>query len=199
VSGGEPGTRVSADEPAAERHGPRPVLLHTSGADLSALRAVLAADRVEQVQVDAWGDISTPDVPTVLLLDESVAAATQELASTLCHVPEAVTVVAASDEAERLSRGCDRVVAVLRPDPPAAAAALRVAFRLSAARLGAARMERELARTRSELRELAAVGMALMTERDPDRMPTAQHDDGDGDESAPRRHSLGKRPCLRQN
>jgi HD-GYP domain-containing protein (c-di-GMP phosphodiesterase class II) len=45
-----------------------------------------------------------------------------------------------------------------------------VAFRLSAARLGAARMERELARTRSELRELAAIGMALMTERDPDRL-----------------------------
>ncbi|HKP77458.1 MAG TPA: HD domain-containing phosphohydrolase, partial [Longimicrobiaceae bacterium] len=48
--------------------------------------------------------------------------------------------------------------------------ALRVAFRLSAARLGAARLERELMRTRSELRELAAVGMALMTERDLDRL-----------------------------
>jgi HD-GYP domain-containing protein (c-di-GMP phosphodiesterase class II) len=155
---------------AAERNAPRPVLLHAPGAALGALQGVLAADRVERVRIDSWDDIAAPDVPTVLLLDEGTAAATEGLASILRHVPEAVAVVAASDEAERLAAGCDRVVAVLRPDPAAAAASLRVAFRLSAARLGAARMERELARTRSELRELAAVGMALMTERDPDRL-----------------------------
>ncbi|HEX5724378.1 MAG TPA: HD domain-containing phosphohydrolase, partial [Longimicrobiaceae bacterium] len=34
----------------------------------------------------------------------------------------------------------------------------------------ARRLERELARTRAELRELSGIGMALMTERDPDRL-----------------------------
>ena len=171
MSGGERDAGAAPpDEPAAERQGPRPVLLHAPGAELGALREVLAADRVELVPVDGWDDVAPPEVPTVLLLDESLASATQGLASLLRHVPESVAVVAASDEAERLAAGCDRVVAVLRPDPAAAAAALRAAFRLSAARLGAARMERELARTQSELRELAAVGMALMTERDPDRL-----------------------------
>jgi HD-GYP domain-containing protein (c-di-GMP phosphodiesterase class II) len=167
VGGAEAG---AADEAAAEPRPSRPVLLHAPWAELGGLREVLAADRVERVRVDGWDDIAAPEVPTVLLLDEETAAATQGLASVLRHVPESVAVVAASDEAERLAAGCDRVVAVLRPDPAAAAASLRVAFRLSAARLGAARMERELARTRSELRELAAVGMALMTERDPDRL-----------------------------
>jgi len=169
VSAGEIGVGA-AGEPAVERQPSRPVLLYTPGAELDALREVLAADGVARVRVDGWDDIAAPDVPTVLLLDEETAAATPGLVSLLRHVPESVAVVAASDAAERLAAGADRVVAVLRADPAAAAASLRVAFRLSAARLGAARMERELARTRSELRELAAVGMALMTERDPDRL-----------------------------
>lgn len=161
---------AAADPPAAEREAPRPVLLHGPAADLAALREVLAADRVERVRIDSWDDVAAPETPTVLLLDEALAAETEGLADVLRHVPEAVAVVAASEGAERRAAGSDRVVAVLRADPAAAAAALRVAFRLSAARLGAARMERELARTRSELRELAAVGMALMTERDPERL-----------------------------
>ncbi|MFL5542045.1 MAG: HD domain-containing phosphohydrolase [Longimicrobiaceae bacterium] len=161
---------AAADPPAAEREAPRPVLLHGPGADLAVLRDVLAADRVELVRIDSWDDVAPPEVPTVLLLDEALAAETQALADVLRHVPESVAIVAASAEVERRAAGCDRVVAVLRADPAASAAALRVAFRLSAARLGAARMERELARTRSELRELAAIGMALMTERDPERL-----------------------------
>jgi len=161
---------AAADPPAAEREAPRPVLLHGPGADLAALRDVLAADDVELVRIDSWDDVAAPEVPTVLLLDDALAAETEGLVSVLRHVPESVAIVAASLEAERRAAGCDRVVAVLRVDPAASAASLRVAFRLSAARLGAARMERELARTRSELRELAAVGMALMTERDPERL-----------------------------
>ena len=163
------GTRRKAGTPAAERRDPRPVLLHGPAADLRPLAGVLAADGVREMAFDSWDDVAAPEVPTVLLLDDALAA-TPEAAANLRHVPEAVAIVAASNEAERRAAGCDRVVAVLGADPATAAGALRMAFRLSAARLGAARMERELARTRAELRELAAIGMALMTERDPDRL-----------------------------
>jgi HD-GYP domain-containing protein (c-di-GMP phosphodiesterase class II) len=166
----QPAPAEPSTEAPAERREARPVLLHTASAELGPLRDVLAADRVERVRFDSWDDVATPTVPTVLLLDEATAAATPDLAAVLRHVPEAVAVVAASERAQALAAGCDRVIAVLRPEPAEAASALRVAFRLSAARLGAARMEMELARTRSELRELAAVGMALMTERDLDRL-----------------------------
>jgi len=162
---------ADAPEPAATRKAPRPLLLHCAGADLSPLAAVIAADAVETREIDSIDDAAAPCVaPTVFLLDDAMAAATPELAETLRHVPEAVAVVASSEAAGRLAAGSDRVAAVLPRDPAAAATTLRMAFRLSAARLGAARMEAELARTRGELRELAAVGMALMTERDPARL-----------------------------
>jgi len=157
---------------AVERpRGARPLLLHAPGADLAPLAAVLAADAVETREADSVDDAADPCTrPSVFLLDEAMARATPGLPDVLRHLPEAVTVLAASARAERLAAGCDRVAAVLPADPGTAASTLRMAFRLSAARLGAARMEAELARTRGELRELAAVGMALMTERDPARL-----------------------------
>jgi len=159
-------------EPAAEAaERPRPLLLHGPGADLAPLAAVLAADAVEAREVDSVDDAADPCTrPCVFLLGEAMAQATPDLAATLRHLPEAVTVLAATPRAERLAAGCDRVAAVLPAEPGTAASTLRMALRLSAARLGAARMEAELARTRGELRELAAVGMALMTERDPARL-----------------------------
>ncbi|HSU14850.1 MAG TPA: HD domain-containing phosphohydrolase [Longimicrobium sp.] len=155
----------------AARGEARPALLHGPGADLSRLDAVLAADGIERRPVRSLAEIAIPEsAPAVLLLDDALADATPELADTLRHVPEAVTIVAASPAVERRARGCERVVAVLPKDAEPAAATLRTAFRLSAARMGASRLEAELARTRGELRELTAVGMALMTERDPDRL-----------------------------
>ncbi|HET7234217.1 MAG TPA: HD domain-containing phosphohydrolase [Longimicrobium sp.] len=162
---------ADAAEPATIRRGPRPLLLHGPGAELSVIGEVLAADAVEAREIDSIDDATGPcERPSVLLLDDGLAEATLDLVAVLRHVPEAVAILAASDHAARLAAGCDRVAAVLPADPGAAAGTLRMAFRLSAARLGAARMEAELARTRGELRELAAVGMALMTERDPDRL-----------------------------
>ena len=162
---------AEAPEAPATRRGPRPLLLHGPGADLSPLAAVLAADAVSTLEIDSIDDAAAPCTgPCVFLLDEALAEATPELAATLRHVPEGVAVLAASERAERLAAECSRVAAVLPRDAAGAAGTLRMAFRLSAARVGAARVEAELARTRGELRELAAVGMALMTERDPDRL-----------------------------
>ncbi|HET7463381.1 MAG TPA: HD domain-containing phosphohydrolase [Longimicrobium sp.] len=162
---------ADAAEPAAARRGPRPLLLYGPGAELSSLAGVLAADAVETREIDSIDDATGPCAgPCVFLLDDALAESTAALPDTLRHVPEAVAILAATGHAARLADGCDRVAAVLPADPGAAAGTLRMAFRLSAARLGAARMEAELARTRGELRELAAVGMALMTERDPERL-----------------------------
>ncbi len=162
---------AEAVEAVETRRAPRPLLLHAPGADLSALEAMLAAEAVNTTAVDSIDDAAGPCAgPCVFLLDETMAEGTHDLVATLRHLPEAVAVLAATERVERLAAGCNRVAAVLPAEPPAAATTLRMAFRLSAARVGAARVEAELARTRGELRELAAVGMALMTERDPDRL-----------------------------
>jgi HD-GYP domain-containing protein (c-di-GMP phosphodiesterase class II) len=162
---------ISSPRFVAARREARPVLLHGPGADLSRLATVLASDGIDLLQVGSLAEVGAPGgAPSVLLLDDALAAATRELPDVLRHVPEAVAVVAASDAVERRARGSDRIAAVLPADAAAAAAALRTTFRLAAARLGASRLEAELARTRGELRELTAVGMALMTERDPDRL-----------------------------
>lgn len=158
-----PAPRIAAP-PAGSRE-PRPVLLRAP-----ALAFSFDTDEFAVAQVESLAGITAPDAPTVLFLDDTLAARTPSLAAALRHVPEAVVVVASSDAVERAARGCDRVAGVVPGDAAGAAATLRMAFRLSAARLGAARMEVELSRTRAELRELTAVGMALMTERDPARL-----------------------------
>ncbi|HYH79647.1 MAG TPA: HD domain-containing phosphohydrolase [Longimicrobium sp.] len=163
--------KEEAEAVEERRRGARPLLLHAAGADLSPIAHVLAADAIETRVVDSLDDAAGPCTqPCVFLLDEAMAEATHDLAATLRHLPEAVTVIATGEPASRLAAGCDRVAAVLAADPAVAAGTLRMAFRLAAARLGTARMEAELARTRGELRELTSVGMALMTERDPARL-----------------------------
>ncbi len=161
---------VSARRVTEARREARPVLLHGPAAGLSRLQPFIAAKRVDLLQVATLADVGAiPGAPSVLLLDDDLAA-TPDLVPLLRHVPESVAIVAASRAVERAARGCDRIAAVLPEDGEGAAATLRTAFRLAAAKMGAARLEAELARTRGELRELTAVGMALMTERDPDRL-----------------------------
>ncbi|HEX6749355.1 MAG TPA: HD domain-containing phosphohydrolase [Longimicrobium sp.] len=161
---------VSARRITEARREARPVLLHGPAAGLSRLQTFIAAKRIDLLQVATLADVGAiPGSPSVLLLDEDLAA-TPDLVPLLRHVPESVAIIAASREVERAARGCDRIAAVLPEDGEGAAATLRTAFRLAAAKMGAARLEAELARTRGELRELTAVGMALMTERDPDQL-----------------------------
>src|SRR5690349_22913335 len=80
----------------------------------------------------------------VVAVDESVASAVHSERVTL-------TLPATSTIAEKL-----RV--------------LRAAYQLAVGRMSAQRADRELARTRNELRQLHRIGMALMTERDPETL-----------------------------
>jgi HD-GYP domain-containing protein (c-di-GMP phosphodiesterase class II) len=171
--------------PAAERApvpqadpddpGPRWLLLY-HGADVPVDRVapLFTAERIEAVPVTGGlAELAhAPAVPSVLLLDDAIAAGEGDLAGALARLPPQVVVVPASGRVEALVRGSDRVLLALRPGETVESAmrSLRAAFRHSAARLSASRLERELTRARSELRELTGIGMALMTERDPDRL-----------------------------
>lgn len=145
---------------------PRPLLLHSAAWTPPAQPAAALETRA----IGSLADASAPDSPTVLVLDRALAAGADELNAALRTIPDAVVVLAADEEADALARGSERVLLVLPRGEEAAARALRGALRVSAERLAQARLERELRSARRELRELAGVGMALMTERDPDRL-----------------------------
>jgi HD-GYP domain-containing protein (c-di-GMP phosphodiesterase class II) len=156
-----PGVPISSLSSAS-----RPVLFHGPACDLHLLDASLSAE-VERVSISRLAELpALPDSPCVLLLDDGLATPEAELASSVATLPDGLVVVTAGEAA----RGIDRALLTVPGDADGAARALRAAFRHAAQGVAYARLERELARTRGELRELTGVGMALMTERDPDRL-----------------------------
>lgn len=144
----------------------RPLLLHS--ADWTPPAQLAAA--LQTRPIGSLANVSLPSSPTVLVLDGQLAAGVDDLEAALRALPDAVIVVPADEAADALARGSERVLSMLPRGEEAAARAVRGALRLSAARLAQTRLERELASARKQLRELAGVGMALMTERDPDRL-----------------------------
>jgi HD-GYP domain-containing protein (c-di-GMP phosphodiesterase class II) len=161
-----PRSAAAADPTPRPARAGRPLLLHSPAWTPPARLASALETRV----IDSLADVTAPGSPTVLVLDRVLAAGADGLEDALRALPDAVAVVPADEETDALARGSERVLQVLPPGEQAAARAVRGALRLSAARLAQARLERELASARRELRELAGVGMALMTERDPDRL-----------------------------
>ena len=161
-----PESHVSEPRASDTSESAQPLLLHSAS---WAPPAPLAA-ALEVRPIGFLAGIPAPDAPAVLVLDRTLAADTDDLAAALRALPQPIVVVAADDEAEALARESERVLLVLPRGEAAAARAVRGALRLSASRLAQGRLERELAGARKQLRELAGVGMALMTERDPDRL-----------------------------
>ena len=157
----------SAGDGGVIEGGARPVLYHPASVD----PADLVPGGVDPVSITSLSDLPPSiDRPAVLLLDLPLVESAEDAGDALHRIPEAVVAVAASDEVDRRTRGSERVLMAVPPDADGAARALKAAFGVSASRLAAARMRAELAAARAELRELAGVGMALMTERDPDRL-----------------------------
>jgi HD-GYP domain-containing protein (c-di-GMP phosphodiesterase class II) len=114
----------------------------------------------------APGRAALPLLPPVILL----AGRAEGAALAAAGIPEGAVIVADDAAAEVLPPS-----AVALPWLPDASASsrlrsLRGAFRLAAAQHAQRSSERELARTRNELDEVHRIGMALMTERDPDRL-----------------------------
>lgn len=154
--------RVLASEPRLVLFGSQ-FLARASHELLGAEEIVLTEDYDAALAVDA---------PAVWLIGEGDLPADVSPAEALRGSPEHLVLVCVDTGMEaRLARH----PRLFLPLPPGGEAAeqlrlLRAAFRHSALLLTARRTERELARTRDEMQELNRVGMALMTERDPDRL-----------------------------
>ena len=150
---------------------PVAILIHGDDAVLTGLEDALAQDRVAALGPDALSG-AIAELPSVLLLDHSILERNADVAGMLEKLPVHVVVVAADDSVDAAAHSSRVVLTLPRANEPPAARlrVLRAAYQLAAARLTAARAERELARSRNELNELHRIGMALMTERDPDSL-----------------------------
>jgi HD-GYP domain-containing protein (c-di-GMP phosphodiesterase class II) len=151
---------------------PRAILFHGPDAGIDELAQLLVADQIDLRETSTLLDIGwIGDTPSVLLLTPSLLASTDDLLGTLALIPEAVVIVGSS-EAVTVAARSDRVFLTL-PSSSEREATLRVlagAYDVAATRIVAFRANRELQRTRTELAQLQRIGMALMTERDPDRL-----------------------------
>ena len=124
---------------------------------------------VDVREVASTGAVEAPDTPAILVLSVGLLS---EGSGGLARLPDHLVFVAtdaegreAGEEAGRLFLSLDDLsgeAAVLR--------ALRSAARHSAALLSQARTRAQLDQLSGELRELNKIGMALMSERDPERL-----------------------------
>ena len=127
----------------------------------------LDSERIERRLVqELWRNLAE-DRPAVLAVDATLV---DEVAARLRTLPAHVIVVAVDEAAEQMLGRAASFTIAEAANPQAMLRALRSAYQLASARLAASRAERELTRTRNELRELHRIGSALMTERDPDRV-----------------------------
>ena len=149
----------------------RALLLHGAGFDRTGIAEALEAEdvRVRVTTELAGGD---DEVPTVLVVDRGHVDRTDHPGAALDALPPGTAVIAYGDAAERAVSGHDRFFMAVpeTADDRMVLRALQGAFRHAAVRIGAARLDQELERSRDELQQLSRIGMALMTERDPDRL-----------------------------
>jgi len=141
--------------------GARAVLYHAGGPAARALETILTAEGVELRPLADVGDLpERVSEPSVVLLEGVLARD---------FAPPLGVVAVAATEAEA-AEAPGTALFTLPTDGQAALRVLRNAFTVAGSRLAAERAQAELERTRGELSQLQEIGMALMTERDPDRL-----------------------------
>ena len=145
------------------------VLYHSGTLALDDLQSALAEERIE-VRDPELLSAAAPELPSVWLLDDAALKSLPDVTASLKALPPHVVVVAADDSVQVAAHSDRVMLTVTRSGADARLRVLRAAYQLAAARLNAARAERELARSRNELSELHRIGMALMTEREPDAL-----------------------------
>jgi HD-GYP domain-containing protein (c-di-GMP phosphodiesterase class II) len=157
--------RGLAVEPAA-------ILFHATGAAPEALLPALTADHVELRETDSIEGVGWfGDTPAVLLLTREMIRSCADVNSALEMLPDSLIVVAVDETC--IAEAKSEQVFLSIPSTGGVENALRIlrgAYQVAAARIAAKRAERELKRTRHELAELQRIGMALMTERDPNNL-----------------------------
>ena len=144
---------------------PQPVVQPVArlvGAENSLPSGLAAALRAENIEIVPFGVQSAfdQDIPAVVLVDGALPA--------LRDLPTGVVCITVNGAEALLPR--EQPALPLPAGTDASLRTLRAAFQLAAARLASMNAERELSRTQNELNELHRIGMALMTERDPDRL-----------------------------
>ena len=150
---------------------PLGVLLHGTDIDVGPIAAALDAERIERrADVHSFADLASvaADVPTVMLVSGRMARSAADIGEALASMPANVVPLAADGPAELLLGRTALSIAGLNGE--AVYRMLQAAFRQAATQISAARARRELAHTRDQLSELNRIGMALMTEHDPDRL-----------------------------
>ena len=126
-------------------------------------------DEVEVRELPGPGEIEVPDTPAVLLLSTALLS---QASDSLTRLPDHVVFVATDPEGRDAGVKAGRLF-LSRNDLSGEAAilrALRSAAHHSAALLSQTRTRAQLEELSGELRELNKIGMALMSERDPERV-----------------------------
>ena len=164
---------LAAAATQSTRSDTRPVALLLYGADVSlpALAGALDADRIQRRDdIHSFADLeSVPtDIPAVLLVSGRMARTASDVGEALEALPANVVALAADAQAESLLGRVLLSVAGLQGE--AVYRMLQAGFRQAATQVAAARARKELFQTRDQLAELNRIGMALMTEHDPDRL-----------------------------
>jgi len=149
-------------------------LLHTAGCSVDGIASALAAEHVDVQPIASAADLTVGDAPTALLLAAADRAALPpDTLATFVRDGGAVVVLGRDGEPDLPDRMDGTWVSAFVPHPQPARsllAALRAAFRETAARRDGLAARREASLRTRELAELTRIGMALSTERDYNRL-----------------------------
>lgn len=158
------------------------VLISSVGADEAALRS-LATKHLEIAQLSTLESVNDASAdaadasralldarPCVLLLDAALAAPSRVL-ETIARLPEHLVLLVRGEEARQLAAQTGRFfLPIDLADDEARTQAVRAAALHSLALLSGARAKAQCARMSGDLETLNQIGMALMSEREPDRL-----------------------------
>ena len=145
----------------------RSTVLAAPGAAPVVVRAL--GDGVEAREVVSVLGLEAPDTPTVLLLSADLL---ERGVDSLARLPEHVVLLATDARGREAGEEAGRLFLSLEDmaDEESQLHALRSAARLSAALLTQTHTRAQLDQLAGELRELNKIGLALMSERDPERL-----------------------------
>ncbi len=128
-------------------------------------------DGIEVVEIHSLEEVQDADLPSVLVLTEELLRR-EGTGEALADLPDSVVLLGETEGSRDAAARAGRFFLPLDPamKPGQALLFLRSAALHSATLLSAQRARKELERIHTEVQELNRIGMALMSERDPDRL-----------------------------
>ncbi|MDT8368424.1 MAG: HD domain-containing phosphohydrolase [Longimicrobiales bacterium] len=151
---------------------PDTLRIHTAPGEASDLHEMLEVDEIELHEIGNLEEVRALAEPTVLFLSRGLLGG-GGAHEALRALPRHVVVVAADDGARSAAEQAGRLFLAapdLAPGEAALLRALRCAFRHAATEASCERAEGWAGLAQRSLTELNKIGMALMSERDPERL-----------------------------